>query len=95
MTKERIDSLVFGFAAGLAAALFWGIYSAVGLLLLVVEVYISGFYGYTDLCSYEWKPEITEFLARLMLVACGAGLAGWLTASLYNLLDGIFEPKFR
>lgn len=95
MESAKIDPRSFGLSIGVTAALFWGIYSTSALLLLVIEVYISGFYGYTDLSNYDWKPELDEFFAALSAISLVAGLTGWLIAAFYNFLNGIFEPKLR
>lgn len=95
MIDGKINSQSFGLSLAVAAAIFWGAYSAGVLLLRIIEVYVSGFYGYTDLSGYEWKPEITDFFAGLVAIGLVGGLGGWLIASFYNFLNGIFELKLR
>ena len=95
MNDLKINSQSLGLSFGFTAAFFWGVYSTGVLLLLIIEVYISGFYGYTDLSNYDWKPELAEFFLFLFAISFGAGLMGWLIAALYNFLNGIFEPKLR
>ena len=95
MENGRINKRTFGLSIAVGAALVWGMYCAGALLLLIVEVYISGFYGYTNLSNYNWKPELADFFAELLAIGLVAGLAGWLIAFFYNLLNGFFEPKLR
>ena len=95
MSEAKINTRSCGLSVALVAALFWGFYSALALLRLIIEVYISGFYGYTDLKSYDWKPELSEFSMRLIVISLGAGAATWITASVYNLLTEVFQPEFR
>jgi hypothetical protein len=95
MESSRISSRNFGLCIAVGAALFWGVYSAGVLLQRIVEVYLGGFYGYTDLNNYEWKPELTDFFAGLLACGLAAGLSGWLIASVYNLLNDVLEPKLR
>jgi hypothetical protein len=91
----KINPKALGLAGAIVAAIFWTIYSAGAFILLVFEVYISSYHGYTDLSIYEWKPEIARFLVLLFAFGLGAGLTAPLVASLYNFLNEIREPKLR
>ena len=91
--NQKIDPKSFGWACAAAAALYWSFYSVGGLLLLATEIYISGFYGYTDLCGYNWRPELVRFLGNLFILSSGAGLTGWLVGSLYNFFNKISDAE--
>lgn len=95
MSEVKINTGSCGLSVALVAALFWGFYSALALMRLIIEVYISGFYGYTNLSRYEWKPDVMEFFARLIVISLTAGAAAWLAAALYNFLNEMVHPKLR
>ena len=95
MSEAKINTRSFGLSVALVVAIFWGFYSALALMRLIIEVYISGFYGYTNLSNYDWNPYLAEFFARLIVISLGAGAAAWMTASLYNLLTEVFQPECR
>ena len=95
MSEVKINTRSCGLSIALAAALFWGLYHGLALLELLIEVYISGFYGYTDLSNYDWKPDLAEFVGRLIVISFGAGAAAWMAASAYNLLTEVSRLKFR
>ena len=95
MSQAKINTRSCGLSVALVAALFQGFYSALALLRLIIEVYISGFYGYTDLKNYDWKPELSEFFMRLIVISLSAGAAAWLAASVYNFLNEATQPEFN
>lgn len=87
MAESKINPKLVGLAGVIVAAIYWSVYSAGVFALLVAEVYLSGYYGYTDLSSYNWKPEIARFFAFLIVLSLSAGLTLWLVAAFYNLLN--------
>lgn len=95
MDNTKIDAHSIGLSVALVAALFWGVYSSLALMQQVFEVYMSGFYGYTDLNNFDWQPELSAFFRRLVWMSLGAGAAAWLTASLYNRLNELVPPRLR
>lgn len=87
MAEAKINSKSFGLAGAIVAAIYWSVYSAGSFVLLAAEVCLSGYYGYTDLSNYNWKPEIARFFAVLIFLSLGAGLTLRLIAAFYNLLN--------
>lgn len=93
--ETKINPKAFGLAIAVTVSLFWSLRSAGAFLLMALEVYISGFYGYTDLSGYDWKPEIARFAACLLVFGFGAYFAGWTVAAVYNFLSGFGKLKLR
>ena len=83
----KINPTTFGLAGAIAATILWSLYSAVVLLLLIVSVNISGDMAYTDFSNFDWKFFVNRFLLFLGALSLSAGIAGWLTAAIYNFLN--------
>ena len=89
----KINPLLFGVAAALAAAVLWSVYSFCAISLLIIAINLSGDLAYTNFGNFEWTNFLSRFLVDLVALSLGAGLTGWLIAGFYNYLNENSAPK--
>jgi len=89
----KINPVLFGLAAALAAAVLWSVYSVCVFSLMVVAINLSGDMAYTNFGSFEWTQFFNRFLVNLAALSFCAGLTGWLAAGFYNRLNENSDTK--